>query len=161
MGVLGRHANFWTIILFYIDTYINIFSSPSLRRNWQSLKDFQVECSRQWVPDRCWQISHPAKSVLLEGPTVTDSKRVAKIFALLRTKDIAAAKAHASASQNGQRQEYLLVDLDDRMLKEWCDGGKHAAVYISNIQLACDRNYKPDGTLPDPDVLPQTTVTTD
>jgi len=58
-------------------------------------------------------------------------------------------------------KEYLLVDLDDRMLKERCNGGQHATVYISNVQLARDRNYKPDCTLSDPDVLPQTTVTTD
>jgi len=60
---------------------------------------------------------------------------------------------------NGKK--YLLVHLDNRMLEERCNGGKHAAVNISNVQLACDRHNEPDGTLPDPDVLPQTTITTD
>jgi len=50
---------------------------------------------------------------------------------------------------------YLLVYLDDRLSEEWCDGGKHAAVDVCNVKLACHRHHKPDSTLPYPDVLQQ------
>ena len=54
-------------------------------------------------------------------------------------------------------KRYLLINLDDRMLEEWRNGGKHAAMYVGDVQPASDRHYEPYSTLSYPDVLQHTT----
>jgi len=52
---------------------------------------------------------------------------------------------------------YLLVHLDDRMLEEWCDCRKHAAMNVCYVKFACDCHNKSNSALPYPDILQHAT----